>query len=378
MGDDETQRVPRTDHDWHSLDLTQLVRLAYDDGSQSESVRKHAVDELWTRVQPEVDRMAKRLCADTQLKRRCRGPRKCSYGFCAAAQDEVFHRLFTAKSRDSFADLVATEPNLDDGRLWKRVRVLNTGLWESARRRVLALYKLPQRVDTMLLTFPHASCLQSIINDELGDDLEMFASYLISVELLDWLMALTVDAVHENYVQPNEARVLRYLSTRSDSVNLAVETLGDEHHDRRRIIDAIGRVDKALSSHHELACLVCGGLPTATDDERHAEATRELESTSPEIMIQLVALGLLPAAMDQHPIDLNGNAARLIIAVRVADGRCDPTSRASWYQRYIGEPRSLFVIGRPWSSHDDLPPELAGQDVPEWDHDGESGGHADD
>lgn len=376
MGSD-AQRLPRSVLNWRSLDLTQLARLAYGDGAQSDTVRQRAVNELWTRVEPDVDRMATRLCADTQLERRCPGPQKCAYGFCAAAQDEVFHRLFTPTGRDSFASLVANDPNLDDDRLWKRVRVLNAGLWDSAKRRVLALNGMPQRVDTLLRTFPHAGCLQSIIDGELGDDRDLFCSYLISVTQLDWLMALSDDSVHESYLYPNEARVLRYLSTRTQAPNPAVEGLGDHHPDRIRIQRAIIRTDKALAAHHEDGCVVCGGLPTATHEERQAEAARELTSAAADIIDHLIATGLVTTGADQQPVSTEGNAALVILAIRFADGRLGKTYRPSWYDRYIGKPRSLFLVGLPSSNHDESRRKRASEDMPEWTDEVEYGGDSD-
>lgn len=334
---------PRTATGWNSLGVSALARLAYVDSELPTRVRSTAADRLWVMIQPEVDKKAKRICADSQLDHYCQGPSECMNGFCSAAQDECFHRLFTPTLRDSIPALVAKDPELTDDLVWRRVHALGNGLWTAAQRRILRLNELPQRIDMWLKDSPHSGCVQTTIDDATTDDRELWDHYAMATDARHWLMALSFDAIHENLESPDAARVVRYLSTRGTSVNSAVEQLAPTDTDRRRLNEVVRRVDQALSNLNEHACTVCGGYPQLTPDQRDATALAEVASSASDVVDMLTEAGLVQVSVDGSPVVADGAAGKVLLATRFATHHLTKLGEPTWFERFIEGPRALFA-----------------------------------
>ena len=325
--------------------LADLVRRAFLPQSPATArQRRSAIDELWTRLAPAVDAMSMRVCRSSHPSLRCAGPGRCHQIWCERAQEYLVGELLNPERPRSLARRIADDPKATDEEVAHWVADLDGALWSEIRRALLRDRSLNQRVDVWLRDSPHRACLQELLDEELGDDHALLATFGPTT-IRDWAEAFAVDAVQWSADFPDCNRVLRFLGRKDHG--RALNRVGER--DLARAHVAVRRVESAFRNYDEAACIRCGGQPKLDAAARVATAQIALDAMPDADRDAMVNAGNALIDDEGRTQVVEGRAGRILLFVdpprtaTVADGERTPP----WFTRFVLEPRTSFLEGRP-------------------------------
>lgn len=252
--------------------------------------------------------------------------------------------LFKPDRPKSLARRIATNPDATDGDITRWVADLTKGLWTEVRRALLRDFQLNQRVDQWVRESPHRECLQTILEDELADDLDLLATFgPATIEA--WAEAFAVDAVQWSGDFPVCDRVLRHLG--HDEAGSPLDRIRDA--DLARAQAAVMRIDRAFTGYDEAACTECGGLPRVDRRTRMIAAQTALDRMDGAAVEEMIRSG--NAVRINGVVSVNGDrrAGRILLFAEPPSSATvdDERRRPPWFTRFVLEPRSRFFEGRP-------------------------------
>lgn len=322
--------------------LADLVRTAFAaEPPVSFAAQRSARDELWRRLQPQVDSMCIRVCRRSHPSLQCAGPGQCTHHWCDTARDYLVRELFNPSRPRSLSHQIAARPEATDEDVTRWVATKGTGLWTETRRALLLSWGLQQRVDRWIDESPHRECLQTVLNSEIGGLRDLLHDLGVATAIDDWVEAFAVDAVQWADEFPDCDRVLRFLA-RADQ-----EGFLEEADDRRRaeLRQLVLGVEAAFRSFDEAICTECGGQPRLDEEARRALAQQSLVGLTEDQLLRLTEAGIV-TMLDGTAVVVPGRAGRILLFVDPPPTAllADDERRPPWFQRFVLEPRTKFLV----------------------------------